>query len=59
MGLLSPLALEHNFLTNMEIDVPTTEPVVLESGVENMLIPNKEGDFLITITSDRGFLSLN
>lgn len=38
----------------MEIDVPTTEPVVLESGVENTLIPSKEGDFLITITSDRG-----
>ena len=38
----------------MEIDVPTTEPVVLESGVENMLIPSEEGDFLITITSDRG-----
>ena len=37
----------------MEIDVPTTEPVVLESGVENTLIPSKEGDFLITITSDR------
>lgn len=38
----------------MEIDVPTTEPVVLESGVENTLIPSEEGDFLITITSDRG-----
>lgn len=37
----------------MEIDVPTTEPVVLESGVENTLIPSEEGDFLITITSDR------
>lgn len=38
----------------MEIDVPTTEPVILESGVENTLIPSEEGDFLITITSDRG-----
>lgn len=37
----------------MEI-VPTTEPVVLESGVEYTLVPSKEGDFLITITSDRG-----
>ena len=54
MVLLSPLALEHNLLTSMEIDVPTTEPVVLESGVENTLIPSEEGDFLITITSDRG-----
>lgn len=54
MVLLSPLALEHNLLTSMEIDVPTTEPVVLESGVENTLIPSEEGDFLITVTSDRG-----
>lgn len=38
----------------MEIDLPTTKPIVLTPGEENMLIPESEGDFIITLTSDRG-----